>query len=235
MGHKVHPTGMRLGLVETWRSRWYADKKLYGKYLVEDEKIRVFVKKNYTFAGIPKIEIERTRDDVKVILNTARPGVIIGRKGSEVDRLRTELESITGRQVAVDIRDVTKPEISAQLIAEGIGEQLIKRGAVRRSIKRAGESAMQAGALGIKVIVSGRIGGAEMSRRERMVLGSIPLHTLQAKVDYGLAEATTKAGQIGIKVWVYTGLERNTERKISNASDAQKGEVPEVPARQAQG
>jgi len=235
MGHKVHPVGMRLGLVETWRSRWYADKKTFGLFLVEDQKIRRFLKDHYAFAGIPKIEIERTRDAVKVVLNAARPGVIIGRKGAEVDRLRAELERITGRVVAVDIRDVSSPDLSAQIIAESIAEQLAKRSSVRRTIRRASEASMQAGALGVKIVVAGRIGGSEMSRRERLVLGSIPLHTLRAKIDYGLAEAHTTAGQVGIKVWVYTGLAPVTGKESNNAPDAQKGQVPKVSARRNKG
>lgn len=234
MGHKVHPVGMRLGLTEDWRSRWFADKKTFGQFVVEDQKIRKFIKANYAFAGIPKVEIERTREAVKVVLNTARPGVIIGRKGAEVDRLRAELERITGRQVAVDIRDVPSPELSAQIIAEGIVEQLVKRSSVRRTIKRASDSAMQAGALGIKIVIAGRIGGSEMSRRERLVLGSIPLHTLSANIDYGFAEARTTAGQIGIKVWVYKGLIGDAAKESTNAPHAQAGQVPKVSKRPGQ-
>jgi small subunit ribosomal protein S3 len=236
MGHKVNPIAFRLGITEGSRSRWFADKKTFGKFVVEDEKIRQYVKKHYSYAGIPKIEIERTRDDVKVILNTARPGVIIGRKGAEVDRLRTDLERLTGRPVAVDIRDVPKPELSAQLVAEGIAEQLIKRSPVRRTIKRAAETSFQAGAKGVKIVLGGRLGGSEMARRERLVLGSIPLHTLRADIDYGLTEAKTTAGQVGIKVWIYKGLvsapaARPAVKETTNAPDAEKGQVPKIAKR----
>ena len=205
MGQKTHPTGFRIGVYEDWRSRWYANKHEFSDLLVEDFKIRKFIKKKYSFAGIPKIEIERTRDAVKVILFTARPGVIIGRKGSEVERIQEELQTLTGRRIDIKIEEIARPEIDAQLISEDIAEQLKKRSSFRRTIKRALEQTMDGGAKGVKVLLSGRLGGSEMSRSEGGVLGSVPLSTLRAKVDYGFSEAKTAQGHIGIKVWVHQG------------------------------
>ncbi|MDB5350616.1 MAG: ribosomal protein bacterial type [Planctomycetota bacterium] len=205
MGQKTHPTGFRIGVYEDWRSRWYANKHEFSELLVEDFKIRKFIKAKYSFAGIPKIEIERTRDAVKVILFTARPGVIIGRKGSEVERIQEELQTLTGRRIDIKIEELARPEIDAQLISEDIAEQLKKRSSFRRTIKRALEQTMDGGAKGVKVQLSGRLGGSEMSRTEGANLGSIPLSTLRAKVDYGFSEAKTAQGHIGIKVWVHQG------------------------------
>ena len=205
MGQKIHPTGFRIGVYEDWRSRWYANKHEFSELLVEDFKIRKFIKKKYAFAGIPKIEIERTRDAVKVILFTARPGVIIGRKGSEVERIQEELQTLTGRRIDIKIEEIARPEIDAQLISEDIAEQLKKRSSFRRTIKRALEQTMDGGAKGVKVQLSGRLGGSEMSRTEGANLGSIPLSTLRAKIDYGFSEAKTAQGHIGIKVWVNQG------------------------------
>ncbi len=205
MGQKIHPTGFRIGVYEDWRSRWYANKHEFSDLLVEDFKIRKFIKKKYAFAGIPKIEIERTRDAVKVILFTARPGVIIGRKGSEVERIQEELQALTGRRIDIKIEELARPEIDAQLISEDIAEQLKKRSSFRRTIKRALEQTMDGGAKGVKVRLSGRLGGSEMSRTEGANLGSVPLSTLRAKVDYGFSEAKTAQGHIGIKVWVNQG------------------------------
>jgi small subunit ribosomal protein S3 len=205
MGQKVHPTGFRVGVYEDWRSRWYASKHEFSDLLVEDFKIRKFIKAKYSFAGIPKVEIERTRDAVKVILFTARPGVIIGRKGSEVERIQEELQTLTGRRIDIKIEEVTRPEIDAQLISEDIAEQLRKRTSFRRTIKRALEQTMDGGARGVKVLLAGRLGGSEMSRSEGGNLGSIPLSTLRARVDYGFAEAKTPQGHIGVKVWVHQG------------------------------
>ena len=205
MGQKIHPTGFRIGVYEDWRSRWYANKHEFSELLVEDFKIRKFIKKKYAFAGIPKIEIERTRDAVKVILFTARPGVIIGRKGTEVERIQEELQTLTGRRIDIKIEEIARPEIDAQLISEDIAEQLKKRSSFRRTIKRALEQTMDGGAKGVKVQLSGRLGGSEMSRTEGANLGSIPLSTLRAKIDYGFSEAKTAQGHIGIKVWVNQG------------------------------
>ena len=226
MGQKTHPTGFRIGVYEDWRSRWYANKHEFSDLLVEDFKIRKFIKKKYAFAGIPKIEIERTRDAVKVILFTARPGVIIGRKGSEVERIQEELQTLTGRRIDIKIEEINRPEIDAQLISEDIAEQLKKRSSFRRTIKRALEQTMDGGARGVKVRLSGRLGGSEMSRTEGANLGSIPLSTLRAKVDYGFSEARTAQGHIGIKVWVHQG----DYLKADEAPDGQAG-PPKRPRR----
>jgi small subunit ribosomal protein S3 len=205
MGQKVQPTGFRIGVYEDWRSRWYATKHEFSDLLVEDFKIRKFIKGKYGYAGIPRIEIERTRDAVKVILQTARPGVIIGRKGAEVERIQEELQSLTGRRIEIKIDEVNRPEIDAQLVSEDIAEQLKKRSSFRRTMKRALEQTMDGGARGVKIQLSGRLGGSEMSRTEKANLGSVPLSTLRAKVDYGFAEAKTAQGHIGVKVWVHQG------------------------------
>lgn len=206
MGQKAHPTGLRLGITEDWRSRWYADKKTFGKLLIEDQKIRKKIKKEYQFAGIPKIEIERTREAAKVTLHTARPGLIIGRKGAEIDKLKEELEKLTGRSVTIKIKEINKPELDAQLVAENIAEQLIKRMPFRRAMKKTVEATMNAGAEGIKIRVGGRLAGAEIARRESVSEGKIPLHTLRADIDYGFAEAITTYGTIGVKTWIFKGL-----------------------------
>jgi small subunit ribosomal protein S3 len=233
MGQKVHPTSFRIGLLETWRSRWYADKKNFGLMLVEDQKLRNYIKKNYKFAGIPKIEIERTRDQVHVTLHTARPGIIIGRRGAEVDKLRDELSSLTGRDVTINIKEVPKPELDAQLVAEDISEQLVKRSPVRRMMKKACDTAMQMGAEGVKVIVSGRLGGAEMARREQQKAGRVPLHTLLADIDYGTATAVTTYGALGVKVWIYKG-KRIGEKEQRHAPDAQASRASQEPEAQGQ-
>ncbi len=206
MGQKVTPTGLRIGIVEDWRSRWYASKRNFKTALLEDHKIRSYVKANYKFAGIPKIEIERKGEEVNVILHTARPGLVIGRKGAEVDKLRGTLEEMTGKKVNVNIVEVGKPELDAQLVGESIAEQLEKRASFRRTMKKSIEMARQAGARGIKIICSGRLGGAEIARTETQSEGSIPLHTLKAVIDYGFAQAITTYGTIGVKVWIYKGL-----------------------------
>jgi len=223
MGQKVHPTLFRIGITEDWRSRWYADKKHFGPLLVEDFKIRAHIKKNYHFAGIPKIEIERNREQAKVILYTARPGIIIGRKGAEVDKLREELETLTGRTIMINIKELKRPELSAQLVAEDIAQQLQKRASTRRAMKKAVDSAMNLGAKGVKLEVGGRLGGSEMARNERVVGGSIPLHTLRANVDYGFATAVTTYGTIGVKVWIYKG--EGSLKEIEYGADAQESQA----------
>lgn len=206
MGQKVRPISLRLGITEPFRSQWYARKGDFGKYLVEDQKIRRYIKRNYYYAGIPKVEIERTGDNVRVIINTARPGLIIGRKGAEVERLKSNIEELTGRTIDIVIKEVNKPELEAQLVAEGVAQQLEKRAAFRKVLRRASETALEAGAKGVKIQVSGRLGGSEMSRTEHVSLGSVPLHTIMADISYGFAEARTTYGQIGCKAWVYRGL-----------------------------
>ena len=209
MGQKCNPIGFRVGVTEGWRSRWYAPKASFGAFLVEDERIREFIEKNLNdrppFAGVSRIEIERTRDEVKVILHTARPGVVIGAKGAEVDKLKERLEDLIDRRVSVNIVEIKDPDLDARLIGRNIAEQLKKRSSFRRVMKQKCEAAMTAGAKGVKIIASGRLGGAEMARVETQMLGSIPLQTLQAEVDYAVSVAVTTYGTIGIKVWVYRG------------------------------
>jgi len=228
MGQKVNPTGFRVGIMEGWKSRWYASKQDFSDLLVEDRKIRNFVKKKYRYAGIPKIEIERTRDEVKVILHSARPGIIIGRKGQEVERLQGELQDLVGRRINIKIEEISRPEIFAQLVAEDIAEQLQKRSSFRRTMKRSMEQTMEAGAKGIKIQLAGRLGGAEMARREKQISGSIPLSTLRAKIDYGFVEAKTAQGHIGVQVWINQGMYQ--EEEIDGA-DAQEGQAPKKPKR----
>ena len=211
MGQKVRPTGLRIGIVERWRSRWYANKRDFGNLLVEDTKVRDYIAKEFRFAGIPMVEIERTANEVNVIVHTARPGLIIGRKGQKVDKLREDLAKITSKKVNINIAEVNTPELSAQLVAESVAEQLEKRASFRRTMKKAIDMTMQAGAKGVRVQVSGRLGGAEMSRCETQMHGSIPLSTLRAKIDYGFATAVTVYGSIGCKVWVYLGEQTGTE------------------------
>jgi small subunit ribosomal protein S3 len=225
MGQKVRPTGLRIGIVEEWRSRWYASKKEFGDLLVEDQKIRSFIKKKYEGAGIPKIEIERTRDQVIVHLHTARPGIIIGRKGQEVDRLKAELEDLTGRRMELKIIEINQPQRSALLVAEDIAQQLEKRGSFRRVMKRAMDQVMEAGVDGVKVELAGRLGGAEMSRTEKAMRGSIPLSTLRKHVDYGLAVARTTMGVIGVKVWINLG--EYTDQETADGAHAQAGKAPQ--------
>jgi small subunit ribosomal protein S3 len=229
MGQKVRPTGFRIGVMEDWRSRWYASKQEFAELLLEDQKIRAFIKKRYAKSGIPKIEIERTRDEVKIFLYTARPGVIIGRKGQEVELLTRQLENLTGRRINLKIEEVARPELNAQLVAEDIAEQLEKRASFRRTMKKALDQTMEAGAHGIKVELSGRLGGSEMARQEKAIAGSIPLQTLRAKIDYGFAEAKTAQGHIGIKVWINNGDYLSEE--TSDAAHAQAGKVSKKPAR----
>ncbi|MDH3716762.1 MAG: 30S ribosomal protein S3 [Planctomycetota bacterium] len=228
MGQKVNPIGFRTGIMEGWKSRWYASKKDFSDLLVEDVKIRRFVKAKFRYAGISKIEIERTRDEVKVVLHAARPGIIIGRKGQEVERLQGELQDLVGRRINIKIEEIGRPEVYAQLVAEEIAEQLQKRSSFRRTMKRAMEQTMEAGAKGIKIQLAGRLGGAEMARREKQISGSIPLSTLQAKIDYGFTEAKTAQGHIGVQVWINQGMYQEEE---TNGVDAQAGQAPKKPKR----
>lgn len=205
MGHKTTPLGFRVGITEEWRSRWMADKRKIPDFLLEDFRIRRLIKEKYSGAGVPRIEIERAAGQVRILLFTARPGMIIGRKGVQVDNLRDELEKITGKRVALDIQEVQRPELEAQLVAESVAEQLERRTSFRRAIKRAIEQCMAAGARGAKVQVSGRLGGSEMARSVKESRGSIPLQTLQARISYGFAEAHCPYGKIGVKAWVFLG------------------------------
>ena len=210
MGQKTHPFGFRVGITETHKSRWFAPKALFGELLVEDYRIRKFVDKRLNrrppFAAVSDIFLERTREELTVIIRTARPGQVVGQKGSEVESLTRDLQALTGRKVVIKIIEIKNPEIDATLIAETVSEQMKKRSNFRRALKQRCESAMQNGAKGIRIQVAGRLGGAEMSRRFDTRLGSIPLSTLQANVDYALAESRTTYGIIGVKVWVYKGM-----------------------------
>jgi small subunit ribosomal protein S3 len=198
-----------VGITEDWSSRWYAPKAAYGEFLVEDDRIREYVDRYLNrrppYAAVARVEIERTRNEVKVVLHTARPGLVIGPKGAEVDKLKEALEDLIDRKVSVNIIEIKAPDLDAQLVADSIAEQLKKRGSFRRVLKQRCDAAMAAGAKGIKIKIGGRLGGAEMARRETQIRGSIPLHTLQAHVDYGFAESYTTYGAIGVKVWVYLG------------------------------
>lgn len=205
MGQKVHPKGLRIGIIRDWESRWFARGKEYAELLHEDVAIRNHIKQAYADAGISTIEIERAANRVKVTIHTAKPGIVIGKGGAGVDRLRGELEQITNRQISINVIEIKNPELDAQLLAEGIAAQLERRVAFRRAMKQAASRAMRAGAQGVKVMVSGRLGGAEMSRTEWIAEGSVPLHTLRADIDYGFAEAYTTYGQIGVKVWINRG------------------------------
>jgi small subunit ribosomal protein S3 len=209
MGQKVSPIGYRVGITQDWLSRWYAPKAAYGGFLIEDEKIRRFVDKKLNrqppYAAVSKIEIERTREEIKVMIHTARPGLVIGPKGGEVDKLKEELEDLTDRRVNVTVHEVRNPDLNAKLVGEAVAEQLMRRAAFRRTMKQRAEAAMAAGALGVKIQCSGRLGGAEMKRTETAILGSIPLQRLQANIDYALSQAYCTYGVIGVKVWIYLG------------------------------
>ena len=207
MGQKVHPYGFRLGFNKTWRSRWYAEKK-YAELLHEDLRLRADLKRQLHHAGVSAIEIERAANKLKVNILTSRPGIIIGRKGSEVDRLKEEIRKRTNRDVFINILEIDKPELDAQLVAESIAMQLEKRVAFRRAMRKAVESAQRFGAKGIRVRVAGRLGGNEIARSEWYLEGRVPLHTLRADVDYGFAESRTTYGVIGVKVWIYSGESR---------------------------
>jgi small subunit ribosomal protein S3 len=233
MGQKVNPTGFRIGIMEGWRSRWYAPKREFGDLLIEDHKIRNFIKTKYQFAEIPRVEIERTRDQVVVHLQTARPGIIIGRKGQEVDRLKAELEDLTGRRMELKIVEINNPGRNAVLVAEKIAQQLAKRGSFRRTIKRTLDEVMEAGAEGVKVQLSGRLGGAEMCRTEKANRGSIPLSTLRRHIDYGLAVSRTAQGVIGVKVWIDLG--NYSDEETGDGSDAKAGQAPQKSKRSHKG
>jgi len=212
MGQKVNPNGFRLGITTRHKSRWYAD-KLYREYVKEDVAIRRLLTKGMERAGISRVEIERTRDRVNVDIHTARPGIVIGRRGAEADRIRGDLEKLTGKHVNLNILEVKAPEIDAQLVAQGVAEQLSSRVSFRRAMRKAMQSALKSGAKGIRVQCSGRLGGAEMSRSEFYREGRVPLHTLRANIDFGFYEARTTFGRIGVKVWIYKGDELMTREE----------------------
>ncbi len=209
MGQKVHPTGFRVGITEEWRSRWYAPKAAYADFLIEDQRMRQFIddrlNRRPPYAAVAKVEIQRTRDVVRVMLHTARPGLVIGPKGAEVDKLKEALEDLIERIVTLNIIEIKAPDGDAKLVAEAISEQLKKRGAFRRVMKMRADSAMASGAKGVKIMCKGRLGGAEMARKETQIRGSVPLHTLQAHIDYGTATCRATYGTIGVKVWLNLG------------------------------
>src|SRR5215471_17381523 len=238
MGQKVHPHGFRLGISTDWKSRWYAD-KLYKDYIAEDVKIRKMMSKGLERAGIAKVDIERTRDRVRIDIHTARPGIVIGRKGAEADKIRGRLEKLTGKQVQLNILEVKNPESDAQLVAQGVAEQLSSRVSFRRAMRKAMQSAMKNPICkGIRVQVSGRLGGAEMSRTEFYREGRVPLHTLRANIEYGFFEARTTFGRIGVKVWIYKGDAvpgRETPAEAPARPRRERGERPERPERPRRG
>jgi small subunit ribosomal protein S3 len=204
LGQKTHPIGVRLGIIKTWDSRWYAGKG-YSDLLIEDITIRRALKERLYHAGVPKIEIERAGQNMRVIIHTARPGIIIGKKGAEVEKLRKDLKEMTGKEVSIDIKEIRKPEVDAQLVAENVALQLEKRVAFRRAMKKSVASALRFGTLGVKISCSGRLAGAEIARSEWYREGRVPLHTFRADIDYGFARARTTYGVIGVKVWMYHG------------------------------
>lgn len=205
MGQKVNPHGLRVGVIKDWDSRWFAEGKDFADNLVEDYNIRKFLKKKLEPAGISKIDVERAADRVRVIIYTAKPGVVIGKGGAEIDKLKAEVQKLTEKKLFVDIKEIKRPDRDAQLVAESIAQQLENRASFRRALKQAMQRTMKAGALGIKAAVSGRLGGADIARSEFYSEGTIPLQTLRADIDYGFAEADTTYGKLGIKVWIYKG------------------------------
>ncbi len=230
MGQKVNPYGFRLGVTTDWKSRWFASRGEYADFVIEDWKIRNKLTSDLPHAAISRIEVERTRDRLRIDVHTARPGIVIGRRGAEADRLRTELAKITGNnKVQLNIQEIKQPELDAALIAQGVADQLVGRVAFRRAMKRAVQNAQKAGALGIRVQCSGRLGGAEMSRTEWYREGRVPLHTLRADIDYGFREAKTTAGRIGVKVWIYKGdilpYKTQAEDKITREAAMAVGET----------
>ena len=239
MGQKVNPYGFRLGVTTDWKSKWIADDKQYGIYLHEDDRIRKYVKKRVRHAGISRVDITRTRDNVEVSVQAARPGIVIGRRGSEADAIRADLEKLTGKKVKLNIIEIKTPELDAQVVAFNVAEQLRGRVSFRRAMRRAVQNAMKAGAKGIRIQVGGRLGGAEMSRTEWYREGRVPLHTLRAKVDYGFDEARTTYGRIGVKVWIYTGdvigsgEEAEAVRAMDRARALAEGREVDRPRRQA--
>jgi small subunit ribosomal protein S3 len=229
MGQKIRPTGFRTGIMVDWLSHWYANKQDFAELLVEDTKIRKYVKKRYGGSGISKIRIQRTREKVTVFIHSARVGMIIGKKGQEVDKLTKELEDLCHRHIEIKTMEVNRPEVDAQLVSQDIAEQLQKRASFRRTMKRAMDTTMENGAKGIRIQLSGRLGGAEMARTESSMAGSIPLSTLRARVEFGFTEASTAQGNIGVKVWINNG--DYLDEESGNAPDAQAGKVPKKSTR----
>jgi len=234
VGQKVNPIGLRVSVYKDWRSKWFADKKEYAQLLHEDLKVRKFVKKKLESAGVARICIERTSEKIRITIFTSRPGVVIGRKGSEIDRIKEELSKMTNKEIIIDIAEVKTPELDAQLVGENIAIQLEKRVSFRRAMKKAIQAAMDAGAQGIKIRCAGRLGGAEIARQESAKEGKIPLHTLRADIDYGFAEAHTTYGLIGIKVWICKGEKARAAKKTKVAAAPEAAEsVKDLPAADA--
>ena len=214
MGQKVNPHGIRVGVIKDWDSRWYADKKNYGDNLVEDYNLRVFLKKKLYLAGVDKIEIEKFANKIRLSIHAAKPGIVIGKGGSEIDKLKKEVEAITGKSVILNVIEVKNPDVCAQLVAENIASQLERRISFRKAMKQCMARTMKLGAKGIKAAVSGRVGGAEIARTEQYHEGTIPLQTLRADIDYGFAEADTTYGKLGVKVWIYKGEVLAESKKV---------------------
>lgn len=230
MGHKVHPTGIRLGISKDWTSKWFAGKRDYAQYLVADLKVRELLKKKLAQAGISKILIERPAKTARVTIHSARPGVVIGKKGEDIERLRKEVSAVMGVPAHINVTEVRKPELDAQLVAESIAQQLERRIMFRRAMKRSVQNAMRLGALGIKVNVGGRLNGAEIARSEWYREGRVPLHTLRAEIDYGLAEAKTTYGIIGVKVWIFKGEVFNKQDMPAETTEGQAAAPAEATA-----
>ncbi len=224
MGQKVHPTGIRLGISKDWNAKWYAGKREYAEYLIADIKVRDLLRKKLAQAGVSKILIERPAKSARVTIHTARPGVVIGKKGEDIDKLRREVADVMGVPVHINVSEIRKPELDAQLVAESIASQLERRIMFRRAMKRAVGNAMRIGALGIKVHVAGRLNGAEIARSEWYREGRVPLHTLRADVDYGFAEARTTYGVIGIKCWIYKGEVFDLSQADADAGKSERGQ-----------
>jgi small subunit ribosomal protein S3 len=222
MGQKVNPHGLRIGIIKDWDSKWYANTKNFSEFLVEDFKIRKFIKKKLFISGVSRIEIERAANKVKVNVNTAKPGLVIGKGGTGIEELRKEVEKLTQKSVLINITEIKSPEIDAQLVAENIAQQLEKRISFRRAMKQAMSRAMKLGAKGIKTAVSGRLGGAEIARSEHYHEGTIPLQTLRADIDYGFAESDTTYGKLGVKVWIYKGEVLPAVKKVKKAEGGEQ-------------
>jgi len=223
MGQKVHPHGLRVGIIRNWDSRWLVDDSKFGDTLVEDHKIRKFLKEKLYAAGVPKIEIERDNEKIRIFIHCAKPGLVIGRGGTEIDKIRESVEKITGKKVLINIIEVKNVDLNAQLVAENVAAQLEKRISFRRALKQAISRTMKAGAKGIKTSVSGRLGGAEIARTEHYHEGTIPLQTLRADIDYGFAEAHTTYGRIGVKIWIYKGEVLPAVKKTQKTEDQEGG------------
>lgn len=225
MGQKINPIAFRVGVTMPWRSRWYASKKNFGDWVVEDFRIRRYVRKEYAFAGVARIDIERIGEKIQITLFAARPGLIIGKRGAKVDKMGEDLGGLVGRTIEVDVKELDTPELNATIIAEAIAEQLQRRNPYRRTMRRHAEMVMDLGAKGIKLLCKGRLGGAEIARQERLVMGRIPLTTIRALIDYGTATAVLSKGTIGVKCWVFRGETFDFGKKKNKASKPEPAKV----------